>query len=375
MDKSLIESYIKDILNSKVNEALTPDQASKVKDKYKQIYSGMLKGDKKKLLKYIDPKFNRPNPDAMATGRAINLVKKDEDGNVEESKTEKQRRWACAQVDSKSRPKGLSKAQAKEMCSDTDLSKNENMENTRLHELIKTALKEPVKEGYYGTSDIENITNSLGYSDLNEFFNDNPGAKDALISFIENVPEFRKSLENDFSNQELEELGFYDLEGYDSDSNIEESFPDLTGDGKVTKADILKGRGVKLEEGTDLVDKHGYQFTRFSMGEEGPGLQITGDYKSYITIPGSKLGVFASALTDAIRAFDDMSRQLPVDEDVVKGSNIKKVGDDWRILSGKTGKMWKQKYDSKKDAEAGLKGYFASQNESLAEIILKELRK
>jgi hypothetical protein len=29
--------------------------------------------------------------------------------------------------------------------------------------------------------------------------------------------------------------------------------------------------------------------------------------------------------------------------------------------------MWKQKYDSKKDAEAALRGYFASQNESLEE--------
>jgi hypothetical protein len=28
-------------------------------------------------------------------------------------------------------------------------------------------------------------------------------------------------------------------------------FPDLTGDGKVTKADVLKGRGVDLDEGTD----------------------------------------------------------------------------------------------------------------------------
>ena len=253
MDKNLIESYIKDILNSKINEALTPGQASKVKDKYKQIYSGMLKGDKKKLLKYIDPKFNRPNPDAMATGRAINLVKKDEDGNVEESKTEKQRKWACAQVDSKSRPKGLSKAQAKEMCSDTNLSKNESMKNTRLQELIKTALKGPIKEGYYGTSDIENVTESLGYDDLNHFFNDNPGAVEALTSWIEDIPEFRKKLENNFSNQELEELGFYNLDGYDTedddyDDDIEESFPDLTGDGKVTKADILKGRGVELQE-------------------------------------------------------------------------------------------------------------------------------
>jgi len=30
------------------------------------------------------------------------------------------------------------------------------------------------------------------------------------------------------------------------------SFPDLTGDGKITKADILKARGVKLEEDLDL---------------------------------------------------------------------------------------------------------------------------
>jgi hypothetical protein len=30
------------------------------------------------------------------------------------------------------------------------------------------------------------------------------------------------------------------------------SFPDLTGDGKITKADILKARGIKLEEDLDL---------------------------------------------------------------------------------------------------------------------------
>ena len=61
-------------------------------------------------------------------------------------------------------------------------------------------------------------------------------------------------------------------------------------------------------------------------------------------------------------------------EDVVKGSNIKKVGDKWRVLSGKTGKMWKAEYDTKEDAEAGLRGYFASQNESLAERVIKRLK-
>ena len=73
MKKSLFRAYIKNILN----ESLTPDQSSKVEDKYNSIYSGMLKGNKKKLMKYIDPKFKRPNPDAMAMGRAINLVKKE----------------------------------------------------------------------------------------------------------------------------------------------------------------------------------------------------------------------------------------------------------------------------------------------------------
>lgn len=73
MKKSLFRAYIKNILN----ESLTPDQSSKVEDKYNSIYSGMLKGNKKKLMKYIDPKFKRPNPDAMAVGRAINLVKKE----------------------------------------------------------------------------------------------------------------------------------------------------------------------------------------------------------------------------------------------------------------------------------------------------------
>ena len=69
--------YKSSLSTKNLKEALTPDQVSKVEDKYKSIYSGMLKGDKKKLMKYIDPKLKRPNPDAMAMGRAINLVKKE----------------------------------------------------------------------------------------------------------------------------------------------------------------------------------------------------------------------------------------------------------------------------------------------------------
>jgi hypothetical protein len=63
-----------------------------------------------------------------------------------------------------------------------------------------------------------------------------------------------------------------------------------------------------------------------------------------------------------------------MNEDVVKGSNIKKVGDSWRVVSGKTGKLWPQTYDSKAKAEDALQAYHA-QNESLVETIFAKLNK
>lgn len=39
---------------------------------------------------------------------------------------------------------------------------------------------------------------------------------------------------------------------------------------------------------------------------------------------------------------------------------IKKSGDKWRIISNKTGKMWPQKYKTRKSAEAALDAYHAS---------------
>jgi hypothetical protein len=49
-----------------------------------------------------------------------------------------------------------------------------------------------------------------------------------------------------------------------------------------------------------------------------------------------------------------------MNEDVIKGSNVKKVDGKYRVLSGKSGKMWPQKYDSKKDAEDAIKAYHAN---------------
>ena len=48
---------------------------------------------------------------AKATGGSI-----EEERPVDEVTSQKQKQWACAQINSKNRSKGLSKAQAEEMC-------------------------------------------------------------------------------------------------------------------------------------------------------------------------------------------------------------------------------------------------------------------
>jgi len=54
--------------------------------------------------------------------------------------------------------------------------------------------KDKMKEGYYGTTNVENHIQTLGYDSFEDFFSDNPGGEDALINWIESVPEFRKML-------------------------------------------------------------------------------------------------------------------------------------------------------------------------------------
>ncbi len=51
-----------------------------------------------------------------------------------------------------------------------------------------------------------------------------------------------------------------------------------------------------------------------------------------------------------------------VNENKCNGSCIRKVGDDWRVVSGKTGKLWPQKYDTKESAEDALKAYHVQEN-------------
>jgi hypothetical protein len=120
MKKSELRKYI--------SEALTPDEASKVEPKYKETYAAMIRGKGPLKLKKYD------NPDKVVLGRVINNLKESTrrtnerlEVAIKEVFSEKQRKYMCvmAQPGAK-RPKGLSKADAKEMCADTKISKKMN---------------------------------------------------------------------------------------------------------------------------------------------------------------------------------------------------------------------------------------------------------
>ena len=124
MKKSELKKYI--------SEALTPDEASKLEPKYKETYAAMIRGKGPLKLKKYD------NPDKVVRGRVINNLKESTrrtneklDIAIKEVFSEKQRKYMCvmAQPGAK-RPKGLSKADAKEMCADTNISKAKQEEQT-----------------------------------------------------------------------------------------------------------------------------------------------------------------------------------------------------------------------------------------------------
>ena len=66
------------------------------------------------------------------------------------------------------------------------------------------------------------------------------------------VKQALEKIENLIQNQEMENDKLKEAVKAALMNEKKKTFPDLTGDGKVTKADILKGRGVELDEDLDL---------------------------------------------------------------------------------------------------------------------------
>ena len=135
-------------------EALTPDEATKVDSKYKDIYSGMLKSNPLKLKKY-------DNPDAVAYGRAIKLIQKESAKMLEKELTAAEKDKKEDIIMSLKKQKGgkdklkpadyaIATSQAKKLAEDGEEISKKNMDmykdKNRLTELIKAALMGPMNE-------------------------------------------------------------------------------------------------------------------------------------------------------------------------------------------------------------------------------------
>ena len=115
---------------------------------------------------------------------------------------------------------------------------------------------------------------------------------------------------NEFE-QAIEEM----MARYDESSEDETKFPDLTGDGKVTQADILKGRGVDLDEKfpdltgdgevtqADILKGRGVfeeedEYVDYTMGNE--------DDPNQLPNPPRELNISEDMIEEAIKRLDSL---------------------------------------------------------------------
>jgi hypothetical protein len=131
------------------------------------------------------------------------------------------------------------------------------------------------------------------------------------------------------------------------------SFPDLTGDGKVTKADVLKARGVDLDEGYD----------EFDMEDEGPDYNNISDLEDELRRLIRWSNQYGSSGADAkIEQLKKRIEQLkntnkPLDETNLGHGEISSItpeGGSWivsyRTMDGKKEKVFQSEDEARKFA-------------------------
>ena len=129
---------------------------------------------------------------------------------------------------------------------------------TRFKESVKKA-GEDIKqaERNYKTADsLRNVKPKMGPKGFNAMMNEQVSRKEKADSLYK-------------AGRKLERLD--KMDGYKSGGKMKKaksggSFPDLNKDGKITKADILKGRGVIAKSGTKMKTKANYGKSMMSKG-------------------------------------------------------------------------------------------------------------
>jgi hypothetical protein len=120
----------------------------------------------------------------------------------------------------------------------------ENMNKDKVREMIKKTLMGPIKEDDWKQGDDES---DMAKSQLHSIESNTS----KLLSKIDNNEQLDAWVQAKLTKAQDYLQSVYDyLCGEEAEMSMDEkkSFPDLTGDGKVTKADILKGRGIDIKE-------------------------------------------------------------------------------------------------------------------------------
>ena len=154
--------------------------------------------------------------------------------------------------------------------------------------LLKSFIKEqilqkisstPVKEGYYGSTSIEDTITKIGYESFEDFFTDNPGGEEALQEWIEGIPEFRGMLgiEDEDMNEATFEVPADKLDAVKSkitDKDIVKVTEENDEDDKeaIAAANAAKGKFKKLDLAVkalkDITTEMKSLAKKYSVGDE-----------------------------------------------------------------------------------------------------------
>ena len=382
-------------LKKRLVEALTPDEAAKVEPKYKETYAAMIRGKGPLKLKKYD------NPDKVVRGRVVNAIKNESlkiaeklgktakiDDYIDDfrkSDAKQFRGKSQKKIDQMATAAFLNKEEQKLDEIDAIMEKEDKLPVNDIKKAIKALLKK--EGGAAGLSpilklskDFDNVTQIDIEDILDNDMKDVEKHRDGDYILKETGQEISKKNMDDYKR--LNELVKAALMGPISEKQAStDKYDDNPGlKGKQSKLPDALQKGIlgleedNVDEAESPIPDAAILKINTQVKDKPSMAQAMVDFYDRVK-QKEQINFETDTMFDkALDLFRTIAAKGKVKEDVVKGSNIKKVGDKYRVLSGKTGKMWKQKYDSKKDVEAALRGYFASQNESLKERILKELR-
>ena len=311
-------------LKKRILESLTPDEASKVDVKYKEIYAGMVGKNPLKMKKY-------DNPDKVAYGRAINLIKKEsaklseklgKDADLGDHIEDFQKSDA-PQFQGKSQKKINQMAQAaflnkeEQKLEEIDAIMEESAyEAGRLEKIIKSVLKK--EGGAVGLKPLVDAAKELG------------ATKKDLMGILKKMKDVKTHKDGDIIdtgglNETGQEIAKKNMDMYKDKNRLNE----------LIKAALMK------ETSTDKYDDN--PSLKGKQSELPDGLQ-----KAIIKKSGGK----------ANESFDSLSKDI----DKQKG----KTKEDGDNIAG---------YVANIKRKGGGKGPTAKQKKRMAETILKELRK